>query len=328
MREVRRIASGRFGTPPRTSAPVALFLTEVTDDTFRRYLNQKVDLRFLFKDGSKRRYLANWANLDEQDWLRVSRADDIAEDAYFPAHGFWARHHTAPIASTVFADDRLAVFAIDGSWDASDFSRFYGKVADLYAFLSVTSGSTTAHLSAMGSDTVRSVIRSLGWRGGGSYVGFYDSIFSKVDALSPLRVNRIEYASPGTIELKGSDAPLTDVARVVSQFGAEGGALKAPYSQVYDALGKEDLRTASFGAEFSSPSLRMLVIDRCFEINKGLGVDAPEVLFDLCDENAVVFAKITLSFFRRAKELYAFHAEGRVASRDRGEVANGVELDS
>lgn len=297
-----------------------MFVTEVSDETLRRYLRQKVDLRYLFREGSKRRYLANWAELDEQGWMRVRRADDVTHEDYFPRHGFWARHHTVEINPAVFANDRLAVFAIDGTWDASDFSRFYGKVADLYAFLSITSADASTNLSGGMTESLKEVIRSLGWRGGGSYVGFYDSVFARVDALSPLRVNRIQYASPGTIELKGSRDALADVSRVVEQFGAEGGSLKTAYSFVYDVLGREDLRTAGPDRTFSSEATRDVVLERCFEINRGLGVEAPETLLALCDGNAVVFAKITLSFFRRAKELYAFHAEGRVAPEGLEEI--------
>lgn len=305
--------------PDEDSYP--MFITEVTDESMRRYLREKVDLRYLFREGSKRRYLGDWSDLDEQGWLRISRADDVTNDAYFPRHGFWSRHHTVEITADVFAADSLAKFAIDGAWDASDFSRFYGKVADLYAYLAITSREAAAHFSALTASSVKDIIRGLGWRGGGSYVGFYDSVFAKVDNISPLRVNRIAYASPGTIELKGSEQPLADIERVVASFGKDEGSLKLSYDFVYKVLGKEELRTASPERSFSTESVRDSVIEHCFTINRGLGVDAPEDMLALCDKNAVVFAKITLSFYRRAKDLHAFHAEGRVAGKGIFEIA-------
>lgn len=302
------------GEPSFESYP--MFITEVTDTNLRRYLREKVDLRFLFKEGAKRHYIANWAELDEKHWLKIARADDVNEESYFPRHGFWARHHTADVGDEAFAADRLASFAIDGSWEASDFSQFYGKVADLYAYLAITSTKKDGAKSALAIDPVKDIIRRSSWRGGGSYVGFYDAVFSRVDTVSPLGVNCIAYASPGMIELKGSSEPLSDVSKVVDNFGADdGGLLKAAYDEVYGTLGKEKLRTASPDHSFSSEQVRHEVLDSCYVINSGLGVDDPEELLALCDYNALVFAKITLSFYRRAKDLYAFHAEGRVTAR-------------
>jgi len=292
-----------------------IHFSEVTDDVLRRYLSEKVDLRYVFKEGSKKRYLADWADLDEKGWIKVDRANDITNEEWFPAHGFWARNHSEELKAHGTQSSKLATFAIDGSWDASDFSRFYGKVADLYAFLSIASEERVQGLGSSASDAVKDVIKKLGWQGGGSYVGFYDSIFSRVYALAPLIVRRIQYASPGVIDLKGSEGPLADVARVVDQFGADDGSLKLAYSVVDRILANEGLRSAPLGTPFASDERRRIVQVSCFEINLKLGIDDPGRLLDLCEGNVVVFAKITLSFYRRARDLHKFHSEGRVTSR-------------
>lgn len=300
-----------------------LLLAEVKDEDFRRYLDQKVDLHYLFRFAAKRLYYGNWAALNEQGWLPLIRPKEEVPEIYFPGQGFWSRHHTVEYTGTVFASDTLASFAIDGSWDASDFARFYSKFADLYAFLTVGVRQLAGQIPADALQSVKRVIQSLAWRGGGSYVGFYDSMFSKIDELSPLRVNRIQYASPGTIELKGSPDALGHVGTVVNSFAADEGEVKEAYDFVNKVLGKENLKAAEANAGFSTPTAEQAVREKCDIINKGLGIDSPEHVLSLCDGKVVIYAKITLSFYRRAKELHRFHAEGRVAAKDAPEpVAN------
>lgn len=293
----------------------ALFVTEMLDATWRRYLAQKVDLRYLFRDGSKRRYFADWLTLDSQR-LALSRADDVQNDSsLIPDAGFWARDHTVEVHSGAQSAESLTSFAIDGTWDASDFSRFYGKIADLYALSAIATKSSTGTVTGHARDAVKQIIRNSSWRGGGSYVGFYDSIFAKVDDLLPLRVSKIAYASPGTIDLKGSLEPLEDVARIVESFGADSGEIAASYKFVDKVLQREGLKKASPGDAFSSESIRASVLHHSFKMTRQLGIEDPDALLELCGDNVLIFSKIALSFFRRARDLYAFHAEGRVGHK-------------
>lgn len=304
-----------------TAETYPLLLAEVKDEDFRRYLDQKVDLHYIFRFAAKRLYYGNWAALNEQGWLPLIRPKDTVPDAYFPDQGFWSRHHTVEYTGTVFASDTLASFAIDGSWDASDFARFYSKFADLYAFLTVGVRQLADQIPADALQSVKRLIQTLAWRGGGSYVGFYDTMFSKIDALSPLRVNRIQYASPGTIELKGSPDALGHVGTVVNFFAADSGEVKEAYDFVHKVLGKENLKGADTDAGFSSQTMEQAVRQKCDILNKGLGIDSPDHVLGLCDGKVVIYAKITLSFYRRAKALHLFHAEGRVAAKDAVETA-------
>lgn len=295
-----------------TDLSYPMFMAEISKEHLKRYLNQKVDLRWIYRHAAKRLYYANWAALNPQGWLSVTLAREAIPEEYFPDHGFWSRHHTIEYGASIYASDTLASFAIDGSWDAADFSKFYGKFADLYAFLTVGTRELVQKIPDRSLHGVKSAIRSLGWRGGGSYVGFYDSLFSKIDELSPLRVNRIQYASPGTIELKGDPDALAQVAHVVTAFASDNGEMKKAYLFVSNLLSKEGLKAAPAGSVFSSDEVAQIALDKCNLLNEGLGANAPDEILNLCDNDAVVYAKITLSFYRRAKELHGFHAEGRV----------------
>lgn len=294
-----------------------LFVTEVLDANWKRYASEKVDLRYLFTAGSKRRYFANWNDLGDTGRLALSRADDVSaeeEEDLVPASGFWVRHHTASAESRFAVTDQLASFAIDGAWDASDFSRFYGRAADLYAYMIVSTKDALNQLSGTAIDAVQEAIRGQSFRGGGSYVGFYDRIFNRVDALSPLRVRRISYASPGTIDLVGSPEALSDVSRVVESFGL-GGEVHQLYRKMDGALKRLSLKRAAPDARFPNPDLENVILQDALRLNQLLGVDDPLPMFDLCDRNVLVYTKVSLSFYRRARDLYAFHSEGRVEAK-------------
>lgn len=302
-----------------------MLAVEITEETLRRYLNQKVDLRFVYLDAAKRHYYINWASLNQQGWLPLTRIKEEIPEAYLPDHGFWSRNHTIDYGVSAFASETLASFAIDGSWDASDFSRFYGKFADLYAFLTIGTKRLVSEIPASALAAIKTAISSAGWRGGGSYVGFYDAMFSRIDQLSPLRVNRIQYASPGTIELKGNPKALSEVAEVINAFAADEGEIKNAYDFVHKLLGQEDLRTAKIGSRFSSDQIKDAALEKCHLLNSSLGVDAPDQILDLCNRDVVIYSKITLSFYRRARDLHAFHAEGRVAANKNEGVEEQIE---
>jgi hypothetical protein len=47
-----------------------------------------------------------------------------------------------------------------------------------------------------------------------------------------------------------------------------------------------------------------------------MSLERVDEIYDACDRNVLVFAKVILSVFRRANELYAYHAESRVQRLD------------
>jgi len=287
-------------------------LTEVTDRSWRDYIDQKVDLRFLFLDASKRLYTGRWTEEDGHTIpLKVAKPNELSAE-FLPDHGFWSRNHTIELDEASKRPTTSQEYAIDGTWDASDFSRFYGRTADLYAFLSVTSDKILGGLDAIKRLNVEGLIKGLAWQGGGSYVGFYDRLFGQVDDLIPLRVSRIAYASPGTIELRGDEEPLNDVNAMIEAFEKNRDDLTSLYSSIHGRLKKARLLGAAADRGFPNPEIESVVRDLSFSLYSHLGVENPASFFELCGRNTLVFSKIVLSVFRRVKDLQTFHAQGRV----------------
>jgi hypothetical protein len=292
------------------------FGCEVIDKVYEQYFQEKADLHFVFNRAlGKSYYLFDFANLkkDVVELKKASEADAQNPDNW-PQIGFFARSHT-----TAFNRPKTGAstrtFKIDGKWGSTDFSLFHNKMADLYALFGVVNrldGGQQQSQVELG--WVRQTIRDRFWQGGGSYGGFYDSLIerNKRVNVAPLEIDKIQYASPGEISLRGSQKALTDVIDVLDIFEERATELSGSYRNIYAVLKKEKLLSARPSSKFSSPAVRKIVQDATEALAKDLQVDLVDEIYTACEHNTLVFAKVILSIYRRANELYKFQAEGRI----------------
>lgn len=216
-----------------------------------------------------------------------------------------------PVKAIDHAEAAKQVFAIDGKWEASDFSRFYSKIADIYAFLYVVNRDKKNQLSQVDRGYIKHQIGGYFWKGGGSYVGFYDDIFDRVDLYDPLDVSKIAYASPGTIELEGNKDVFGDITKLLNTLEINFGDAKSVYNNLRGMLKQQRLLGADRNAKFRSKRLGELAKEQTDQLAHLMNISGKPI-FDLCDDNIVVYSKVILSLFRRARDLFIFHAEGRV----------------
>jgi hypothetical protein len=157
-------------------------------------------------------------------------------------------------------------------------------------------------------------IRDRLWQGGGSYIGFYDTLFghNKLHGIAPLDVARIQYASPGNIDLRGDPAALSFTANVISNFDAESLELKKLHDSVRNTLKKAKLLGAAPDSPFPSPAIGTFVENQARALAAALMLKQVDEIYAACGKNTLVFAKLMLSIYRRANELHLFEAEGRV----------------
>jgi hypothetical protein len=134
--------------------------------------------------------------------------------------------------------------------------------------------------------------------------------------ISPLEVAKIQYASPGEISLRGDKQALSDVNDILEVFDEKWNELAGSYRNIRGTLRQEKLLRAKPSAHFSSHAMQNFVRDATRNFAKAMRIERVDEIYDSCDHNALVFAKVILSIFRRANELYVFHAEGRVQRLD------------
>lgn len=291
----------------------AYFACEVREKTFNRYMQGKADLHFVFTDAMRHRYFLidlQDDGEDEFEMLPLSK-EEAAEPEFWPLPGSFSRSHTRPYEGMPEKPAATKTLKIDGTWGANDFSHFYGKTANLYAvFTSLT------RLDQQSDNKERAYLRdsiqTRLWRGGGSYVGFYDDLFDHVQAISPLEIASISYASPGQLVLRGDGEIFPKIDRVIESINENGMTLRTRYDNLHSILAKEKLLSARRGARFSTPQLAKAVREQVTEFSRLLGLENVDEIYEACARNAVLLCKVVLSIYRRAHDLHLFHAEGRI----------------
>lgn len=292
------------------------FGCEVTDKAYDKYFAGTADLHYAFQQAPKGSYyfFDNAFVEGEGDAVKLLPASqvDLENPDYWPAIGIFSRSHTS-----VFNREKtittLKSYKIDGKWGAQDFSLFYGKMSDLYSLFAVLTrldGATAPTERAFFATALRDRL----FRGGGSYVGFYDDLDShnSEHKLAPLEVSRIQYASPGHIDLRGDTNALAYTSDVIGIFEDSSRELTELYNKVHGILRREKLLGADPDATFSSRAIADFVNARALELAKAMKIENVEAVYAATGPNLLVFAKLVLSIYRRANELYMFEAEGRI----------------
>jgi hypothetical protein len=287
---------------------------EITDKTYDRYFDEKADLHFaLDRAIGKNYYLFDFSGAkDDTVKLQRVKPEDVSNPGYWPQIGFFSRSHTtafnrAQIAFTIQS------YKIDGKWGASDFSHFNTKMSDLYGLFGVLDRLEGAH-SATERGFIRQTIQERFWQGGGSYVGFYDSLIdrNRLLKLAPLEVAKIQYASPGEIALRGNKHVLAEISDILEVFDEKRDKLAWTYRNIHGTLRKEGLLSAGPKTQFSTNATREFVRKVTWDFADEMRLERVNDIYEACNRNPLIFAKVILSIFRRADELYTFHAEGRV----------------
>jgi hypothetical protein len=290
------------------------FGCEITDKIYDTYFDEKADLHFAFRQAIRKNYYffdfsKAKANIIE---LEMATSDEAENASYWPQVGFFSRSHTTHFNRPSF-EGETERFIIDGRWGTNDFSHFHGKMSDLYALFGVFHRIGGTH-NAAERGFIRKAIQDRFWRGGGSYLGFYDDLMerNRLLELSPLEVAKIQYASPGEISLRGDRKVLSDINDIIEVFDEKWSELAKTYRNIHGTLRKERLLRARPSTHFSLAPVRNLVLASTRKFAEDMRLERVDEIYEACDGNALVFAKLVLSIYRRANEIYMFHAEGRV----------------
>jgi hypothetical protein len=298
-----------------TGMEYPFFACEISPKTLTRYSEQRIDLNyaFRFREVGKKHYFFDWVLMDDNKvTLKRATVSEVINDDYYPDPGFFSRDHTNSLKSSYLSVDSTHTYAIDGKWSAPDFSHFYGKIADLYAFSAVASKDVRNRIGVLALLSIKRTIASYAWRGGGSYVGFYDDIFSQVQKINPLSVEKIRYASPGTIELRGGNQALGEIDSLLAVFSSSEGDITKFAKTIDRALSFNGFKAKDKEDILVTDTMKSFFTTRSKALLAKMGFADSDSLLELCDDNPIVFAKISLSIYRRIKALQTFQAEGRV----------------
>jgi hypothetical protein len=289
------------------------FACMVRDKALTKYLEGRADLHYAFRNAVGEAYYFFDLSEEENGHVKLKWAtkQQVERDDIWPQPGFFARSHTTKFTLGPDLPSSTKVFTIDGNWKAADFSSFHGKMSDLYSLFGslklLEDGETRS-----GYEFFSRAVQERFWQGGGSYGSFYDDLQSHVHKFAPLSVQRIQYASPGEIALRGDGAIFSDITRLLVIFESREEELRVLYKSIYQSLKKHALLSAPPNTEFPAEALGHMIRRAAFSLAGKLLIEEPRRLFEACNENTLVFAKVVLSIFRRGLDLYTFTAEGRM----------------
>lgn len=279
---------------------------------WEKYYSGKADLYYLFSSAKLGNfYFFDWNSIESNKKVlltKASHAESVNKD-YWPDRGFFSVAHTENIRenpTTVSSQ----IFNIDGNWSTSDFSSFYGKMSDTYAIFIADDEFSSDNDTVC--NKIKNNVLSRLWRGGGSYSGFYDSLEQNVPSMDPLQVSRIHYSSPGIIELRGRRDTISEMLKAFSNFGDKLSTTESLYNLVNSTLSDNNLKKARPDAQFPTREMETSVKLACDELLQAIEINQTPRFFEACNNNVLLYSKLSMSIYRRFKGVHSFIVEGRI----------------
>jgi hypothetical protein len=290
------------------------FGAQVTIEQFEEYLSQRFDLRYLMlRSKFKRHYLFDFGSLHGPEVSMLSvKLNPQNEERYLPDHGFFAREHTHSYMRHVARPQTEQIFGVDGAWDLSEFSHFYGQISDIYAFYNSVDVFLDDQISQDQKSRVKGAFLKP-FQGGGSYLSLYDSLAAVQTKSNRLHVGGISYNSPGYVKIKGAAKPFLEIRELLAHLDTNSALITAGYNSLRSYLVQQKLLALPAEKFDLTSDVAKTVEAKTIDFAEILGAVEYEVIDKMSDKNGLVAAKVLLSLYRRAMRLHEFFLEGRAS---------------
>ncbi|MFT8335412.1 MAG: hypothetical protein ABF628_04455 [Acetobacter orientalis] len=288
-------------------------VVSVSSKVFKRYCREEVDLRYLFVSAKNRSFWEMQADEIDKETVQVSSYNGhIAEDL-LPAPQFFASSQTGhydKINNKVGNDETIY---INGNWEMEDFGSFSRKLRDIYSFEDAIEKISDPNTGADRKKRISEVLMRPSLHSGGNYLSFFSDLKSVIPANDRFQLNRIKYASPGEIALKGNSDIFDAIENYVKNIVGNEHELYEMYNSLYNYMSSKNFLDVSNHVpepkadevdflEAHAAHLLQVMGFKCFNTIKSLNIN-----------NSVNIAKIALALCRRIKEVVAYFAEGRAS---------------
>lgn len=201
---------------------------------------------------------------------------------------------------------------LDGRWDLDELAETMKDYVQLYGFIySITPG-----ISTSSEEEIDYIYSKLPWRGGFSTINFFKNLFQKVPEQLKPEISKIQYASPGFIELKELIVISTSMATIVTAVTISIGRAHDLYRRIQKGyiehelskinLAQKELALKESQIKFANDSSEALI--------KALGFDKAQnaAIERRTQGDSIAKLKILLSVFRRIYPLAQKQAEGKL----------------
>lgn len=201
---------------------------------------------------------------------------------------------------------------LDGRWNLEDLSEAMKGYTQLYGF----AYSLLAELPIARREEIDYIYGKFPWRGGYSTVNFFNQLFHKIPPKHRPEVERIQYASPGYIEVSALFIAVGLIARSIKEVCSAIDTAHVTYRNIQKGsiehelakinLTKEQLNLTQKQLTFCETASKSLV--KIFGFTKAEN----QLLDKRVQGNRIMKLKILLSVFRRIWPLAKMQNEGKL----------------
>jgi hypothetical protein len=298
--------------PPIDGQVASFFATSVHTKDFDAYMDGQVDLRYMFTYGSTNLYTFDLMTM-QNNKVSMDLWDGPPPPEYLPARTFFSRSHTEDDEIDAANQAEPETLYVDGEWDMPEFGEFYSRYSDIYHFTITTHAFTREDVTQSRKQLIKKLFSDKPFKGGFSYVHLYSDLPQQVSAGERLRMDKIRYESPGYVNVNGDKDTFIETRALISNFLQNRKELKKAYSNLHRFLSRRSFLKLGGRSFDNDDPVSAYIRGEALALASLMHMPEVETLRRLVEENALVFAKLVLSFFRRLDEASRYFAQGRVS---------------
>ena len=299
---------------PSESGYVEEYLVvSVSPKYLKRYFREECDLRYLFVSTPNRSYFKLDVKKLGHDEVTVVGIDGDISEEMLPVAQLFASSHTETYQEMSGGYSALETLFIAGNWEMEDFGSFSRKYRDLYAFEDSLNKIDDVQTADDYRQKIGDAFRGNELTGGGSYVSLFRDLLVNLPRNERYDLRRVEYASPGKIELQGKGEVFDVLEARIKNLLDNAGSLHDKYWRLRKFMSDAKLLDISKPVLDVAPEIKQRIEIDTKALLKGLDLDIYKTLSDFNDGNVPNTAKVAMAVYRRVKDASKYFAEGRIA---------------
>ncbi|OYD03925.1 hypothetical protein AMK08_CH101954 [Rhizobium sp. N4311] len=294
---------------PRKSMFLA---TTLPRKEWQSYLDGNCDLRYLFTYPKARLVYTFDLNTMQDNIVRMDPYLEAIPEELLPEPRMFSVFHTEELPVEPMASDE-EVLVVDGEWDMPEFGNFYQRYSDVYAFIAAIKNWKSLQVPIELRQKILQIFNTKPFQGGFSYVHFFQELNSRVQRTQRLGLDKISYASPGTVEIRGEAELFAEMQSLIPNFLEHRDEISEQYKKLYQYLSENRYLQMSGENYPDEPVISSYINSEARALAELMSEPDFDAVHALAHDNALVTAKIVLAFQRRLDEAAAYFAQGRVS---------------
>lgn len=197
---------------------------------------------------------------------------------------------------------------LNEEWELEDLYEFPHALSQCYAFIYCLD----SDLAPINQERISLAMRHYPWRGGYSYVNIYTVLKSQIPSAERPKIDSIQKASPGWLDLLLNANVAGQVAVAVTTLAGAGTAALAAYKKAYQLILRinAERRNAQVAKMTAAAAQVKAMNAMCVELAKNLGFKSLKELHEHTGDPEVSL-KLLMAHHRRLSVLVAYAAEGK-----------------